>query len=144
MQSIGKAFILFTAAILLVTVAQASPFGLPAGSIHTSLENRLHTGTSYCAPPVSLSDGVLNRYGIGNGVPTVPSAPTSSLQGVYTRYPGDSQGVSSGALSSGTQAAAESIMLQTDGGLDPLVFLQLTSGGMVGFGGGSFIGYWSS
>ncbi|MBP1929876.1 hypothetical protein J2741_002472 [Methanolinea mesophila] len=144
MQSIGKAFILFTAVILLVTVAQAAPFGLPAGSIHSSLESRLHTGTSFSAPPVSLSDSVLGRYGIGDGIPTAPSAPSTSLQGAYAQYPGDSQGIATGALSPGISPTAESIMIQAGGGLDPVVILQLSSGGKVGFGSGGFIGYWSS
>jgi len=144
MQSIGKAFILFTAVILLVTVAQASPFGLPAGSIHTSLENRLYTGTSCTVPPVSVSDSVLGRYGIGNRIQTTPSAPSTSLQGVYARYPGDSQGMATGVISPGIPGGAESIIIQADEGLDPVVILHLTSGGVVGFGGGNLIGYWSS
>jgi hypothetical protein len=143
MQSIGKAFILFTALILLVTVAQASPFGLPAGSIHTSLESRLHMGTSCSAPPVSISDSALSRYGIGNWVQTASSAPSTSLQGVYTRYPGDSQGMTTGTISPGIPGTAASI-IEAEAGPDPVVFLQLSSGGVVGFGNGGLMGYWSS
>ena len=144
MQSIGKAFILFTSVILLVTVAQASPFGLPAGSVHTTLESRLHTGTSYSVPPVSISESVLGRYGIGSGSQTAPSAPSTSLQGVYAKYPGDSQVMATGTVSPGIPGNAESILTGENTGTDPVVFLQLSSGGMVGFGNGGLIGYWSS
>jgi hypothetical protein len=144
MQSIGKAFILFTALVLLITVAQASPFGLPAGSIHTSLESRLHTGTSYSAPPVSISDSVLGRYGIGSLVQTAPAAPSTSLQGVYAKLPGISSGQVQGEISPGISETASTFMDQAGEVQDTVVLLQLTSGSVVGFGNGGLIGYWTS
>lgn len=144
MQSIGKAFILFTAVVLLVTVAQASPFGLPAGSIHNSLESRLHSGASYSAPQVSISDSALGRYGIGNWMQTTPSAPSTSLQGACAFFPGTSSGQVQGEISPGITETASTFMDQNSDVQDTVVLLQLTSGSVVGFGNGGLISYWAS
>jgi hypothetical protein len=145
MQSIGKAFILFTAVVLLVTVAQASPFGLPAGSIHTSLENRLHSGVSYSAPQVSISNCILGRYGIGcSATGLCPATPSNSIQGAYVKYPGDSQWLASGEVSPGTMAAAASIAEQEYGTHDPLVLIQFASGSLVVIGSGNPYTTWPS
>jgi hypothetical protein len=147
MQSIGKAFIIFTAVVLLVTVAQAAPLCQGSVCVNTgSLASKYLAGSSHTTPTaIGQNSAILTRCGIPSASPTgmATSTPHNSLQGAYVRFPGDTEGFVAGEISSGIADAAAARMTDEGENNDLLVLLFLSSGSVVGFDDGELAGYWS-